>query len=111
MTDRLKDRIAVVTGAAQGNGKAIAEAFAREGSRVVIADISEEVAGKTVQEFRNISPRDQHYSVALVADFDTMLDWEHYMDHPAHAAVREHLTSKLIRNDSRAAVQFMAEDQ
>jgi hypothetical protein len=59
---------------------------------------------------RNISPRDQRYSVALVADFDTLQDWEHYMDHPAHVAVREQLTSKLIRDDSRAAVQFVAED-
>jgi hypothetical protein len=58
----------------------------------------------------NISPRDQRYSVALVADFDTMQDWEYYMDHAAHAAVREQLTSKLIRDDSRAAVQFIAED-
>src|SRR5689334_9255029 len=59
---------------------------------------------------RNISPRDQLYSVALVAEFDKMQDWEHYRDHPAHAAVREQLTSKLIRNDSRAAVQIVVED-
>jgi len=58
----------------------------------------------------NISPRDQRYSVALVADFDTMRDWEVYMDHPTHTAVRERLTSKLIRNDSRAAVQIVVED-
>jgi glucose 1-dehydrogenase len=50
MTNRLQDRVAVITGAAQGNGRAIAEAFAREGARTVIADISEVGARRTAQE-------------------------------------------------------------
>jgi 3-hydroxybutyrate dehydrogenase len=36
---RLQNKVAVITGAASGLGKAIAETFAREGARVVIADI------------------------------------------------------------------------
>jgi 3-oxoacyl-[acyl-carrier protein] reductase len=45
---RLQDRIAIVTGAASGFGRGIAEAYVREGAKVVIADLNgdgaEEVA-------------------------------------------------------------------
>jgi len=42
---RLADKVALVTGAAQGIGLACAQAFARQGASVVIADLNEE-AGK-----------------------------------------------------------------
>jgi len=39
---RLADKVALVTGAAQGIGRACAEVFAKEGARVVLADVNEE---------------------------------------------------------------------
>ena len=45
---RLRDRVAVVTGAASGIGAASALAMAREGARVVVADIDEAGARQTV---------------------------------------------------------------
>ena len=41
---KLKDRVAIVTGGAQGIGKAIADKLSEEGASVVIADINEEGA-------------------------------------------------------------------
>src|SRR3989454_3042894 len=39
--DSLKGRVGVVTGGASGIGRAMVEAFAREGARVVVADLDE----------------------------------------------------------------------
>ncbi|MGQ0675044.1 MAG: SDR family NAD(P)-dependent oxidoreductase [Rhodospirillales bacterium] len=38
---RLKDKVAIVTGAAQGIGRAVAERFAQEGAKVVICDVDD----------------------------------------------------------------------
>lgn len=48
--DRLKNRIAIITGAGQGIGRAIALGFAREGARIVLADLNEENAAKVKDE-------------------------------------------------------------
>jgi 3-hydroxybutyrate dehydrogenase len=47
---RLKDKVAVVTGAASGIGKDIALVFAREGARIAIADLDQKAAEAAVRE-------------------------------------------------------------
>ena len=47
---RLKDKIAVVTGAASGIGKEIAMVYVREGAKVAIADINQAAADAAARE-------------------------------------------------------------
>jgi 3-oxoacyl-[acyl-carrier protein] reductase len=52
---RLKDKIAIVTGAASGFGKGIAEAYAAEGAKVVVADINEAGAKAVAQAIGGVA--------------------------------------------------------
>ena len=49
---RLQDRVALITGAGSGMGRASAELFAREGARVVVVDVDGAAASGTVAAIR-----------------------------------------------------------
>jgi len=51
---RLDGKVGIVTGAASGIGLAIAEAFAKEGADVTIADLDEEGGKKVVEEIQQL---------------------------------------------------------
>ena len=53
----LKDKVAIVTGAAMGMGKGIATMFAQHGCAVAIADISIDAARKTAEEIEKSGGR------------------------------------------------------
>jgi NAD(P)-dependent dehydrogenase (short-subunit alcohol dehydrogenase family) len=54
---RLSNKTAIITGAANGIGKAIAQAFAKEGADIVIFDIDETKANTVVAEARSLGRR------------------------------------------------------
>jgi 3-oxoacyl-[acyl-carrier protein] reductase len=58
----IKDRVAVVTGASRGIGKAIAESLAREGAHVVLVARSQELLEKVQRELP--SQGQKHYAFA-----------------------------------------------
>jgi NAD(P)-dependent dehydrogenase (short-subunit alcohol dehydrogenase family) len=50
---KLKDKVAIVTGAGSGMGRAIAERYGREGARVCVADINREAAEEVARGIGN----------------------------------------------------------
>ncbi|PSJ51708.1 SDR family oxidoreductase [Kumtagia ephedrae] len=48
--DRLKDKVAIVTGAASGFGEGMARRFAEEGAKVVVADLNAKGAARVAEE-------------------------------------------------------------
>ncbi|MBE0690645.1 MAG: SDR family NAD(P)-dependent oxidoreductase, partial [Anaerolineae bacterium] len=64
MSRMLEDRIAIVTGGAQGLGEAICLRLANEGCHVVVADLNEEAAKTTAEAVRQLGRR----SFALKVD-------------------------------------------
>jgi 3-oxoacyl-[acyl-carrier protein] reductase len=66
----LKDKVALVTGAGQGIGRAVALALAREGASIAVCDVNAETAEAVAQEVRDLGPR----AVALQGDISKASD-------------------------------------
>ena len=66
----LKDKVAIVTGGAQGIGKAIAELFSREGAELVLADKKIDTLSKTAEE---ISKNTARRCISVEADVSVKL--------------------------------------
>jgi 2-keto-3-deoxy-L-fuconate dehydrogenase len=68
MTDRLRDKVALVTAAGQGIGRAIAEGLAAEGARVIATDLAEDkLAGLQAVKRQRLDVRAQDNIDALAA--------------------------------------------
>ena len=64
----LKNRVAIITGAARGIGKAIAKRYAMEGCNIAITDINEDNINATVAELSELGTTVKGY-VSNAADF------------------------------------------
>jgi len=69
---RLLDKIAIITGAASGIGRAIAIGYAREGAHIVIGDINAEGAESVVKEIEALGRR----AIVVRADVSNSNDVE-----------------------------------
>lgn len=70
---RLKGKTALITAAGQGIGRATAEAFVREGARVIATDIREEaLAGLEGAEVRHFDVTDPEAIRAIAAEHPTL---------------------------------------
>jgi 3-oxoacyl-[acyl-carrier protein] reductase len=65
--DRLKDKVAVVTGAASGFGEGMAKRFAEEGAKIVVADLNGDGAERVAKEIGSAA-------IAIAADVSKRAD-------------------------------------
>jgi 3alpha(or 20beta)-hydroxysteroid dehydrogenase len=70
---RLTDKVAIVTGGAQGQGEAIVRAFVAEGARVVIADVAKE-SGAALADELGENAVFRHHDVTDEASWTTLVE-------------------------------------
>lgn len=87
---RLKDKVAIVTGAAQGIGRSAALRFAAEGAAVVCADIQEKVSD-TVDEITASGQR----ALSVVMDVTKADDWDRVVSATVDAYSRIDLLANI----------------
>ena len=66
--NRLAGKVAIVTGAASGLGRADAEALVREGAKVLLADVNEAAGHELAASLNAVTPGSAHFAVLDVRD-------------------------------------------
>ena len=73
---KLKDRVAIVTGAARGIGKAIALGFTREGAKIALVDVDQEI----LEVAKNEIKRTKEEAIAIPCDITRSLEVKALVD-------------------------------
>ncbi|MCX6727147.1 MAG: SDR family oxidoreductase [Candidatus Shapirobacteria bacterium] len=96
---KLENKVAIVTGAASGIGKAIAIIYAKEGAKVVVADINIEAAQAVVSEIT----ADNGAATAIVADVAKQTDVDNLID----TTVKTYGTLDILVNNAGIMDNFV----
>ncbi len=99
ITRRLTGKVAVVTGAGSGMGKAIATLFAREGASVVASDINAAAANAVVEEINSINGT----ALAMKSNVADEQDVQEMID----AALNEYGTLDILVNNAGIMDNFV----
>ncbi len=73
---KLEGKVAIVTGAGQGMGSAIAHSLAQQGASVVVNDMNETTAEATVSDIKSYNPKVISYvgNVTDICDVQQMIE-------------------------------------
>ena len=98
---QLRDRVAVITGAASGIGRALAERLAAEGSHLALCDVNEAGLAETAER---ISGRGGKVTTAILDVSDRAAVFAHAED-----VVRDHGAAHLLVNNAGVAMHGTVE--
>jgi len=100
--DRLKGKVALITGGGNGMGKEDALLFAKEGAKVVIADIAEAEGGKVAEDIK----KDGGEAVFVKCDVSKESDWKKLIAE----VIREYGKLNILVNNAGVIVCKKLED-
>jgi NAD(P)-dependent dehydrogenase (short-subunit alcohol dehydrogenase family) len=107
---RLQGKVAVVTGAAMGIGRGIAEEFVKEGARVVVADVNDSAGAATAHQLAEggKAVEFQHCDVSQEADVARLMDaarrlgGPHVVVNNAAVGIYKHVLETTVEEFDRA---------
>ena len=99
----LKDRVAIITGAGQGLGRAVAREFADEGSAVALVDLNPQTLGDTEAELRDKGQQVLSYALDIT-------DYKTYGEAIGEVAERWTHIDILVNNAAIALYATVLED-